>query len=688
LALDDFDDRFAAAVKTALGASRSSGSDHADASEGAECPSPDMIASYYEYALNRVERARLESHFSGCARCQGTLAALLRAAPTIDTASEAGGFAAAAAHTAAAQSDGIRERWFEISPSWRIAGVTAAATAMLAVVVVAGLHVYHGGYQNRIGKTSEQVAALSATPRRHPKKSRLPSSVTELALNDNKSMVSGSAAEPRAAAPSAATAAPGVKARDTFGATSVIAPPVSTGRPSAEAGSGGTAGETAGRTAGTTTAFSNTPASAPAQAALPAQEPPPVAAANGEQDEATAATAAQAAAALGALAAAPATPASKIVAPAATAASSGIVNRKQELAALAGPPSLRHERMTTPEPAQPGKSQLAKDQIAKDQLNAEAARKAEQAKRDAEAAHKAKAAREAETARQAEAARKAEQAKRDAEAAHKAKAAREAETARQAEAARKAEQAKRDAEAAQKAKAAREAETARQAEAARKAEQAKRDAEAAQKAKAAREAETARQAEVARKAEQARRDANLKRQLDRARRDAQAKSNQIAAAAPQPQRETGSASAGGNAIAMADRPVASAPMVAAVAPGIPIAPHAILISSPDHSVYWSLQNSGVIYRTNDRKSWTPQYLGVQADLLAGMAPTDTVCWAVGRKGVILLTTDGTHWERVKSPTTSDVTGITAASKDVATIFTASGVMYSTFDGGSNWEQAN
>ena len=657
MALDDFDDRFAAAVKTALGASRSSGSDHADASEGAECPSPDMIASYYEYALNRVERARLESHFSGCARCQGTLAALLRAAPTIDTASEAGGFAAAAAHTAAAQSDGIRERWFEISPSWRIAGVTAAATAMLAVVVVAGLHVYHGGYQNRIGKTSEQVAALSATPRRHPKKSRLPSSVTELALNDNKSMVSGSAAEPRAAAPSAATAAPGVKARDTFGATSVIAPPVSTGRPSAEAGSGGTAGETAGRTAGTTTAFSNTPASAPAQAALPAQEPPPVAAANGEQDEATAATAAQAAAALGALAAAPATPASKIVAPAATAASSGIVNRKQELAALAGPPSLRHERMTTPEPAQPGKSQLAKDQIAKDQLNAEAARKAEQAKRDAEAAHKAKAAREAETARQAEAARKAEQAKRDAEAAHKAKAAREAETARQAEAARKAEQAKRD-------------------------------AEAAQKAKAAREAETARQAEVARKAEQARRDANLKRQLDRARRDAQAKSNQIAAAAPQPQRETGSASAGGNAIAMADRPVASAPMVAAVAPGIPIAPHAILISSPDHSVYWSLQNSGVIYRTNDRKSWTPQYLGVQADLLAGMAPTDTVCWAVGRKGVILLTTDGTHWERVKSPTTSDVTGITAASKDVATIFTASGVMYSTFDGGSNWEQAN
>jgi photosystem II stability/assembly factor-like uncharacterized protein len=139
---------------------------------------------------------------------------------------------------------------------------------------------------------------------------------------------------------------------------------------------------------------------------------------------------------------------------------------------------------------------------------------------------------------------------------------------------------------------------------------------------------------------------------------------------------------------MADRPVASAPPVVAIAPGIPVAPHAILISPADHSVYWSLQSNGVISRTNDRKSWTSQSTGLQAELLAGMAPTDTVCWAVGRKGVILLTADGTHWERIKSPTTSDVTGIVAASKDVATIFTAGGVTYSTFDGGSNWQQAN
>jgi photosystem II stability/assembly factor-like uncharacterized protein len=96
----------------------------------------------------------------------------------------------------------------------------------------------------------------------------------------------------------------------------------------------------------------------------------------------------------------------------------------------------------------------------------------------------------------------------------------------------------------------------------------------------------------------------------------------------------------------------------------------------------------LIYRSNDRKSWTPQSTAVQAELLAGTAPSDTVCWAVGRNGVILLTEDGVHWERIKSPTASDVIGITAASKDVATIFTASGTNYSTFDGGSNWEQAH
>ena len=139
---------------------------------------------------------------------------------------------------------------------------------------------------------------------------------------------------------------------------------------------------------------------------------------------------------------------------------------------------------------------------------------------------------------------------------------------------------------------------------------------------------------------------------------------------------------------MMNRPFPSAPAVAKIAPGIPIPPRSILISPADHSAYWSLQNYGMIYRSVDHQNWTLQPTGVQADLLAGTATSGRVCWAVGRKGTILLTTDGMHWEQVKSPTTSDVVGITAASKDVATIFTLGGAKYSTFDGGSNWEQAN
>ena len=133
-------------------------------------------------------------------------------------------------------------------------------------------------------------------------------------------------------------------------------------------------------------------------------------------------------------------------------------------------------------------------------------------------------------------------------------------------------------------------------------------------------------------------------------------------------------------------PAAKAPVAAEAGKGIPVVPRALLISSADHSVYWSLQNTGTVYRSTDRKSWTPESTGIAADLLAGMAPSDTVCWAVGRKGTIMLTSDGIHWERVNSPTTSDVTGIAAASKDVATIFTSTGASYSTFDGGSNWQQ--
>ena len=224
MALDDLDDRFAAAVKVALGGARGPRNDESDTAEGSECPSADVIASYYEHGLGRVERASLETHFSRCARCQGTLAALLRAAPVLDAATEAGGLSAAAIRRAAADSAGFRERWREIRPAWRIAGVSMAATAMLAAVVVAGMQVYQGSF----GRQNEQLAALSSSPQRHHSRKAPPASSppadANLALNDNaldkKSVVPAEPTEPKpaiappAAVPLAATGEGSSESRD------------------------------------------------------------------------------------------------------------------------------------------------------------------------------------------------------------------------------------------------------------------------------------------------------------------------------------------------------------------------------------------------------------------------------------------------------------------------------------------
>jgi hypothetical protein len=685
LALDDLDERFATAVKLALGASRTAGNAESDA--GLECPPTDMIASYYEYTLNRAERARLEEHFSGCARCQGTLAALLRTAPAIDSVFEAAGSAASAARRLAAESAGIRERWFESRPAWRIAGLTAVAAAMLAMVVVAGLHLY----ESRIGQESEQVAALSPAPGRDHRQRSHPapaasspnaSSGAELALNDKKSayksLMPPAPAEPRTAtAPSAAAAAPG--------------------------------------------APSTPPANAPAETAAPAEEvAPPIAPSSAEQNGAAPASAAQAAAALGALAATPAPAATalsrsaapsvaaapsaaapSVAAPAAGAVAAGAVGAGIAAKAAAPPASQTMARAAAP--AAPGAVNETQRQLEKVSPTTPTLQQPEHPAVTQAPANVSKAMPLEKSASVAE----------------------PAATAGIAALARKRAQQQLAKE-----------QLAQEQLAQQKfvQQQVVQD----QLAEKKRAAEMIRKAELARKAEQAKRDADLKRKLELANREAQARQArpassitpprnesastqmQVASAPPQSQRGVGSAgvaiggssavgqaqtgapiaaspgtgaagtgSAGsGNVIARAESPIYSAPVVAKVAPGIPVAPHAILISPPDHSVYWSLQNSGLIYHTSDRKSWTPESTGVQAEFLAGMAPSSTVCWAVGRKGVILLTTDGTHWERINSPTASDVIGIVAASKDVATIFTAGGVNYSTFDGGSNWEQAN
>jgi len=43
------------------------------------CPSPDLLAAYFEHALDKNEASELDHHFSTCARCREQIAAMIRA---------------------------------------------------------------------------------------------------------------------------------------------------------------------------------------------------------------------------------------------------------------------------------------------------------------------------------------------------------------------------------------------------------------------------------------------------------------------------------------------------------------------------------------------------------------------------------------------------------------------------------
>jgi len=139
---------------------------------------------------------------------------------------------------------------------------------------------------------------------------------------------------------------------------------------------------------------------------------------------------------------------------------------------------------------------------------------------------------------------------------------------------------------------------------------------------------------------------------------------------------------------MQPAPAAQKPAAGAVALPPPAsgaaAASTVLVSSPDHTVYWALEAWGTIFRWTDADNWQQQGTGVRSDLLAGEAPSNTVCWAVGRHGTILLTTDGKRWRQIKSPTNADIVGVSALSADVADIVVRDGSHLSTIDRGSYW----
>src|SRR5271156_6980667 len=79
----------------------------AGSGSGEDCPGPEILAAYFDRALDKQETARYELHFSRCSVCREQLAAMARA----DEASGAFGAAETEKNTASAWDWLVGPRW-------------------------------------------------------------------------------------------------------------------------------------------------------------------------------------------------------------------------------------------------------------------------------------------------------------------------------------------------------------------------------------------------------------------------------------------------------------------------------------------------------------------------------------------------------------------------------------------------
>ncbi len=130
-----------------------------------DCPPPEILAAYFDRALDAQETARCDLHFSQCAHCREQLAAMARAS----------------ADTGADKKSASAWNWLR-TPTWLMPA--AAAFALLVVIAGVTLHKQHASQvANEIAMARPESAPLPTPETRAPEP--LPTSPPSASMREN-----------------------------------------------------------------------------------------------------------------------------------------------------------------------------------------------------------------------------------------------------------------------------------------------------------------------------------------------------------------------------------------------------------------------------------------------------------------------------------------------------------------------
>ena len=103
------------------------------------------------------------------------------------------------------------------------------------------------------------------------------------------------------------------------------------------------------------------------------------------------------------------------------------------------------------------------------------------------------------------------------------------------------------------------------------------------------------------------------------------------------------------------------------------------------AVRWRLSTNTLEHSTDAGSTWTIVSVA-DTQLTALSSPSADVCWVVGRAGFVLRTQDGQNFSRVRFPEITDLSAVEAADAQSATVTANDGRVFTTTDGGANWQR--